>query len=96
MIALLVIENDVPDVDLAHVFQILVAAYQGDKERSDNLLTEYDKHFFGAMVLWQLANWCQCGFPWDLEATSKFAAKIKEANMSWPPQAPLTFPLKDW
>jgi adenylate cyclase len=124
--ALLVIENDVPDVDLAHVFQILVAAHQGDKERSGQLLAEYDEnytgdffdiivnawsgsreeanrraaeideHFFGAMVLWQLANWCQCGSPWELEVTPNFAAKIKEANIAWPPETPLSFPLKDW
>ena len=124
--ALRVIENDVPDVDLAHVLQILVAAHQGDKERSDRLLAEYnelyagdffdiivnawsgsrdeanrrateiDEHFFGPLVLWQLANWCQCGSPWDLEAAPNFAAKIKEANITWPPKAPLSFPLKDW
>ena len=121
-----VIENDVADDDLAHVFQILVAAHQGDKERSDRLLAEYnelyvgrffdiivhawsgrreevnrraaeiDEHFFGAMALWQIANWCQCGSPWDPEAAPNFAAKIKEANITWPPKTPLSFPLKDW
>ena len=124
--ALRVIENDVPDDELAHVFQILVAAHQGDKERSDRLLAEYnelyvgsffdiivnawsgrreaanrraaeiDEHFFGPLVLWQLANWCQCGSPWDPEAAPNFAAKIKEANITWPPKTPLSFPLKDW
>jgi TolB-like protein len=124
--ALQVIENDVRDVDLANVFQILVAAHQGDKERSGQLLAEYDEnylgdffdiivnawsgsreaanrraaeideHFFGPMILWQLANWCQCGSPWELEATPNFAAKIKEANITWPPKTPLSFPLKDW
>jgi len=124
--ALRVIENDVRDVDLAHVLQILVAAHQGDKERSGPLFDEYnelytgdffdiivhawsgsrdeanrraaeiDEHFFGAMALWQIANWCQCGSPWDPEAAPNFAAKIKEANIAWPPPAPLTFPLKDW
>jgi TolB-like protein len=124
--ALRVIENDVRDVGLAHVFQILVAAHKGDQEKSDQLFAEHsenylgdffdiivsawggkreaanqraaeiDEHFFGAMVLWQLANWCQCGSPWELEATPNFAAKIKEANIAWPPPAPLTFPLKDW
>jgi hypothetical protein len=124
--ALLVIENDVPDVDLAHVFQILVATHQGDREKSDQLLADYgerhagdffdiivnawggrrdeanrraaeiDEHFFGTMILWQLANWCQCGSPWELESTPNFAAKVQEANMVWPPKTPLSFPLKDW
>ena len=124
--ALRVIENDVSDVFLARALQLLVAAHQGDKERSNQLLAEYnenyagdffdiivnawsgsreeanrraaeiDEHFFGPMALWQIANWCQCGSPWDIEAAPNFAAKIREANITWPPSAPLTFPLKDW
>ena len=124
--ALRVIENDVSDFSLAHALQILVATHQGDKERSDRLLAEYnenyagdffdiivnawsgsreeanrraaeiDAHSFGAMALWQIANWCQCGSPWDPEAAPNFTAKIKEANITWPPRAPLSFPLKDW
>jgi len=124
--ALQVIDNDVADEGLANVFQILVAAHQGDQERSGQLLAVYDEnylgdffdiivnawsghreaanqraaeideHFFGPMVLWQLANWCQCGSPWDPEATPNFTAKIEDANITWPPPAPLSFPLKDW
>ncbi len=124
--ALRVIEKDVADVDLAQVFQILVAAHRGDRERANQLLADYgesdvgdffdiivnawsgnreaanrraagiDEHFFGPLVLWQLANWCQCGSPFELEATPNFAAKIKEANIAWPPPAPLSYPLKDW
>jgi hypothetical protein len=124
--ALRVIESDVRDVDLANVFQILVAAHQGDEERYGQLLAEYDdnftgqffdiivhawggsrdaanrraaeidEHFFGAQVLWQITNWCQCGSPWELDATPNFAAKINEANIAWPPKTPLTYPLKDW
>ena len=124
--ALIVIENDVPDVNFAHVYKILVAAHQGDRETSGQLLADYgeryagdffdtivhawsgdkeeanrraaeiDEHFFGPLVLWQLANWCQCGSPWELEVTPNFAAKVEEANMTWPPLTPLTFPLKDW
>jgi TolB-like protein len=124
--ALQVIENDVADDNLAQVFQVLVAAHQGDQERANRLLAEYDEfyagrffdimvhawagsrdeanrraaeideHFFGPMALWQIANWCQCGSPWDPEAAPNFAAKIKEANITWPPPAPLSFPLKNW
>ncbi len=124
--ALRLIENDVSDDNLTQALQILVAAHQGDRERSDRLLAEYnepsirrffdimvhawsgareqanrkaakiDEHFFGAIALWQVANWCQCGSPWDLEATPNFAAKIREANIAWPPKTPLSFPLKDW
>jgi TolB-like protein len=121
-----VIEDHVPEVNLAHVYRILVAAQRGDKEGAGLLLTEYDElyptdyfriivhawsgsreeanrraaeideHFFGAIALWGMTHWCQCGSPWEVEATPNFAAKIKEANIAWPPSAPLSFPLKDW
>ena len=124
--ALRVIESDIRGDGLARMLEILVVAHDGDTERTDRLLAEYneardygffdilvyawsgrreeanrrateiDEHFFGPIVLWQIANWCQCGSPWDPEAAPNFAAKIEEANISWPPKAPLSFPLKGW
>ena len=40
--------------------------------------------------------WCHCGAPFDLEATPKFAAKLQEGDLPWPPVSPIRFPLKDW
>ena len=77
-------------------FDILVYAWTGRKVDANRRAAEIDEHYFGAIVLWQIANWCQCGSPWELEATPNFAAKIEEANMEWPPKTPLSFPLKDW
>ena len=77
-------------------FDIIVYAWSGSREETNRRAAEIDEHFFGPMALWQIANWCQCGSPWDVEAAPNFAAKVKEANITWPPRAPLTFPLKDW
>jgi len=77
-------------------FDIIIRAWSGRREEVNRRAAEIDEHFFGAMALWQIANWCQCGSPWDPEAAPNFAAKIKEANIAWPPPAPLSFPLKDW
>jgi TolB-like protein len=77
-------------------FDIQVNAWAGRKVDANRRATEIDEHYFGPMVLWQMANWCQCGSPWELESTPNFAAKIKEANVTWPPTTPLSFPLKNW
>jgi TolB-like protein len=81
---------------LGDFFDTLVYAWSGHREEANRRAAAIDEHFFGPLVLWQLANWCQCGSPWELEVTPNFAAKMKEANIAWPPKTPLSFPLKDW
>ena len=77
-------------------FAMIIQAWTGQREEVNAKAAEIDQHYFGAIVLWQLANWCQCGSPWDVEVTPNFAAKLEEANMVWPPENQMNFPLKDW
>ena len=77
-------------------FLVPANAWLGRRDAANAKAAEIDEQLFGANVLWQLAQWCQCGAPWDLEVTPNFAAKIEEANMTWPPVSPLNYPLKDW
>jgi len=85
------------DADFAGgFFDMLVDAWTGRRDDANAKAAEIDEHYFGPIVLWQLAHWCQCGSPWELEATPNFAAKLEEANIAWPPVSPLSFPLKDW
>jgi hypothetical protein len=55
-----------------------------------------DAHPFGAVTLAMISVWCDCGAPWDLDATPNFAARLKEGNLNWPPPPSIEFPLKDW
>lgn len=77
-------------------FDIIVDAWSGRRDGANRRAAQIDEHYFGAVVLWQMAQWCQCGAPWDIEATPNFAAKVEEANLVWPPKTPLSYPLKDW
>lgn len=77
-------------------FDIIINAWAGRRDAVNEAAAGIDEHYFGPVVLWQGMHWCQCGAPWDLEATPNFAAKIEEGNVPWPPKAPLSFPLKDW
>jgi hypothetical protein len=60
------------------------------------MATTIDRHHFGSATLTQIAVWCACGAPWDMDATPNFAAKLKEGSLPWPPQTTMEFPLKDW
>jgi hypothetical protein len=74
----------------------LVAAWGGYREEANRLAALIDQHHFGAVTLTQITQWCACGAPFDLDATPNFAAKLEESGLTWPPQATMDFPLKDW
>ena len=74
----------------------MVAAWGGHREEANHAAAMVDAHRFGALTLVQIAQWCACGAPFDLEATPNFAAKLKENNLNWPPPSVMDYPLKDW
>ena len=93
-LAPLIEEFDAIDPD--SFFSIQVNAWIGRREAANSKAAEIDEHYFGPMALWQVVQWCQCGAPFDLDATPNFATKIRDANITWPIKTPLSFPLKDW
>ena len=79
-----------------HYWTVIVAAWGGYREAANRAAALIDRHPFGPATLVQLAVWCGCGSPFDLEATPNFAAKLKQGNLPWPPPKTMEFPLKDW
>ena len=75
---------------------IMVAAWGGHREEANHAAAAMDQHHFGSVALSQLSQWCACGFPFDLEATPNFAAKLEESGLPWPPVSIMGYPLKDW
>ena len=75
---------------------IMVAAWGGHREEANRAAAAMDQHHFGSVALSQLSQWCACGFPFDLEATPNFAAKLEESGLPWPPASIMEYPLKDW
>jgi len=75
---------------------IMVAAWGGHREEANRAAAAMDQHHFGSVALSQLSQWCACGFPFDLEATPNFAAKLEESGLPWPPVSIMKYPLKDW
>jgi adenylate cyclase len=76
-------------------FGLMYNAWLGRTERANELAAKVDEYVFGSPALATITLWCNCGAPFDLEATPKFAADVKESGMPWPPFAPIHFPLKE-
>jgi len=77
-------------------WSLMHTARAGRRDEANQIAAQMDQHEFGTTTLVQAVVWCDCGAPWDLEATPNFAAKIAAANLPWPPRQTMEFPLKDW
>ena len=82
--------------DNAFFIRLVYAAWGGDKEEANRMAASIDQHRFGAATLVQIAQWCGCGTPWELDATPNFAAKLEESGLTWSPPTTMRLPLKDW
>jgi tetratricopeptide (TPR) repeat protein len=77
-------------------FGLMASAWRGDRTEANRLAAEIDPKPFGPMALTVIGWWCNCGGPWELDATPNFARMVGETGHSWPPPPGLNFPLKDW
>jgi|GEM_PF-5441759 len=75
---------------------LLHYAMLGDRQAANDLASEIDQRPEGAVMLLEMTQMCGCGAPFDLEAAPNFAARLKEAEFSWPPKTLIDYPLKDW
>ncbi len=78
------------------VWSLPMQAWGGNREAANRLAARIDAKEFSHFTLVVTAVQCACGAPWDIEATPRFAAKISEAGLPWPPPSPLQHPFKDW
>jgi TolB-like protein len=73
-----------------------VYAVSGELQRANEIATEFDTMPFGYLTLVRAIHSCNCGTPFDLEATPNFARRIRDAELPWPPPSPIDWPLKSW
>ena len=76
--------------------RLQIQAMLGDRDTANEIAARVDQRAKLPMSLMLATLWCQCGAPFDLEATPNFAAKLQEGDLPWPPPTPIQFPLKDW
>lgn len=84
-------------IDGSGMFYVpILYAWAGERDAVNQHARKMDARTLGPVALLQVAHWCQCGAPWDIEATPNLAAKLEEGNLPWPPPEPMKFPLKTW
>ena len=71
-------------------------AMAGEHDLANQTASEIDSDPFGYLLLMQVPSECMCGAPFDLEFTPNFAKLLEDANLPWPPDSPINWPLKDW
>jgi adenylate cyclase len=83
--------EDLDGLDLLPFLAVL-----GDRERANTVAARLDARPLGYMLLLDMAGFCACGAPFDLEATPNTARAVEEAGLAWPPYEPIDWPLKGW
>jgi hypothetical protein len=68
----------------------------GNRELANEIAHKIDAQPYGYLRLMTAVLTCYCGAPFDLEATPDFARRLEEAELPWPPNSPIDWPLKDW
>lgn len=77
-------------------FALRTAARIGDRETANRLARQLDETPYGYLSLMTVPAECMCGAPWDIDETPNFKRMLEDAGLSWPPESPINWPLKDW
>lgn len=85
-----------PHAEMTDFEKLQMHAVLGEREQANAVAALVDQRARMPMSLMLVTLWCNCGAPFDLEATPNFAAKLQEGELPWPPRSPINFPLKDW
>ena len=67
-------------------------AHAGDRAEANRRAAVFDARPAGAFLLAVLTVQCQCGAPFDLDATPNFKARLAESGLRWPPPVNVTYP----
>lgn len=68
------------------------AALSGDRTEANRQAAALDARPAGGLLLALLVAECQCGAPFDLDATPGFKARLAESGLHWPPPQTIHYP----
>ncbi len=68
------------------------AALSGDRVEANRRAAAIDALPAGGLQLAVLIVECQCGAPFDIDATPRFKARLAESGLRWPPPETIHFP----
>ena len=68
------------------------AALSGNRAEANRQAAALDARPAGDFLLAVVVNECQCGAPFDLDATPNFKARLAESGLHWPPPQTIHYP----
>jgi adenylate cyclase len=70
------------------------ASLLGERSEANRQAAQLDARPAGGLLLAVLVTQCQCGAPFDLDATPNFKARLAESGLRWPPPQTMHFPAR--
>jgi len=71
------------------------AALSGDRAAANRQAAALDARPAGGLLLAVLVTECQCGAPFDIDATPNFKARLADSGLAWPPPATMKYPPRE-
>ncbi len=68
------------------------ASLSGNRVEANRQAAALDAKPAGGLLLAYLVSECQCGAPFDLDATPNFKARLAESGLHWPPPQTVKYP----
>jgi TolB-like protein len=72
----------------------VAAALSGNRAEANRRAAALDARPAGGLLLALVVNECQCGAPFDLDATPHFKALLAESGLRWPPPQTIKYPAR--
>jgi len=76
------------------VTDAVVAALSRNRAEADRDAAALDARPAGGLLLAIVVTECQCGAPFDLDATPRFKALLAESGLRWPPPETIKYPAR--
>ncbi|MEP6484605.1 MAG: hypothetical protein ABJB01_09145, partial [Rudaea sp.] len=70
------------------------AALSGNRTEINRQAAALDARPAGGLLLAILVSECQCGAPFDLDATPNFKGRLAESGLHWPPVETIKYPVR--
>ncbi len=86
------VDRTSPKVMMWDIADAVEAALSGDRTEANRQAAALDARPAGGLLLAVLVSECQCGAPFDLDATPNFKTKLAESGLHWPPPQTIKYP----
>jgi len=81
-------------LQMGDITDTAAAALSGDRAQANRHAALLDARPAGGLLLAIVVTECQCGAPFDLDATPHFKALLAESGLRWPPPQTIKYPAR--